>query len=41
MRNGERLAEDVRALKMEECLVEMMVAILFGRCSHLSLVRLS
>ena len=40
MRNGERLAEDMRALKVEECLVEMMVSVLFDRCSHLSLVSL-
>lgn len=40
MRDGERLAEDMRALKMEECLVEMMISVLFDRCSHLSLVRL-
>lgn len=37
MRNGEGLAEDMRALKMEECFVEMMACALFDRRRHLSL----
>lgn len=41
MRNGERLAEDMRALKVKERLVEMVASVLFDRRSHLSLIGLS
>jgi hypothetical protein len=35
------LAEDMRALKMEECFVQMMACVLFDRRRHLSLESLS